>query len=380
MAFVYTPVTIDANGNITDLMPAGTVFRYAGVLLANTQSLTGIGGLHATTSSIKYGIDTGALTYVNPADAGTITNSTPDGVLEIQSGQADVTEPDVPPPPPTNGGSETSNMTQTVLRDTNINFVAGKRYRIGSATGAIIMVVNAVSMDTPSGDNINAQITAGNFTLVSGTVAASSYGQMIYIETTTTGLSGILTTLVAKVSSVIARVVGKVNTHTTQIGTLNQQMSDVNTSLAGKAEIDDTSTGTTKGWSASKIISAIATAKDTVQSYADQAAQNAANALETKLTGLAPEIMNSFQEVYAWTQEKGSEVAALFAALGNKLSLSGDQTLTAEQKAFVRTNVDVYSKSEADSMADTKISTALGDSSAIAAAADDILSSIPALT
>lgn len=111
MAFVYTPVTIDANGNITDLMPAGTVFRYAGVLLANTQSLTGIGGFHATTSSIKYGIDTGALTYVNPADAGTITNSTPDGVLEIQSGQADVTEPDVPPPPPTNSDSEVVTLT-----------------------------------------------------------------------------------------------------------------------------------------------------------------------------------------------------------------------------------------------------------------------------
>lgn len=108
------------------------------------------------------------------------------------------------------------------------------------------------------------------------------------------------------------------------------------TTVEGKlgAQIDDSSSGTDKTWSASKINSAIT---------------EAVNAL---ING-APDTLDTIKEVAdAITQNKDA-IAAIQAIASGHVKFDGAQTLTSEQKTQARTNIDAAGTADVEAVKTT---------------------------
>ena len=108
------------------------------------------------------------------------------------------------------------------------------------------------------------------------------------------------------------------------------------TAVEGKlgAQIDDSSSGTDKTWSASKINSAIT---------------EAVNAL---ING-APETLDTIKEVAdAITQNKDA-IAAIQAIASGHVKFDGAQSLTSEQKTQARTNIDAAGTADVEAVKTT---------------------------
>lgn len=108
------------------------------------------------------------------------------------------------------------------------------------------------------------------------------------------------------------------------------------TAVEGKlgAQIDDSSSGTDKTWSASKINSAITTA---------------VNAL---ING-APETLDTIKEVADAIAANQDAIAAIQAVAAGHVKYDGAQDLTAEQKTQARTNIGAAGTADVDAVKTT---------------------------
>lgn len=103
------------------------------------------------------------------------------------------------------------------------------------------------------------------------------------------------------------------------------------TSAAAGASIDDSSSSTSKTWSASKISAAITQAA--VQVKAD-------------LVGTAGPALDTLGEIVDQLRDDESQLATLLTAVGNRLRFDAPQTLTTPQKQQARTNIDAFGSVE----------------------------------
>lgn len=108
------------------------------------------------------------------------------------------------------------------------------------------------------------------------------------------------------------------------------------TAVEGKlgAQIDDSSSGTDKTWSASKINSAIT---------------EAVNAL---ING-APDTLDTIKEVADAITANKDAIAAIQAVAAGHVKYDGAQDLTSEQKTQARTNIDAAGKADVDAVKTT---------------------------
>lgn len=108
------------------------------------------------------------------------------------------------------------------------------------------------------------------------------------------------------------------------------------TAVEGKlgAQIDDSSSGTDKTWSASKINSAIT---------------EAVNAL---ING-APDTLDTIKEVADAITANKDAIAAIQAVAAGHVKYDGAQSLTSEQKTQARTNIDAAGTSDVDAVKTT---------------------------
>lgn len=95
-------------------------------------------------------------------------------------------------------------------------------------------------------------------------------------------------------------------------------MNEVRSSALGL--LDDTATGTTKAWSAQKVIAYVASVKSDILGGADP----------------AYDTLKELQDGLAADQ---SGVAALTAAMGNRVRVDAAQTFTAPQQSQGRSNI-----------------------------------------
>lgn len=108
------------------------------------------------------------------------------------------------------------------------------------------------------------------------------------------------------------------------------------TAVEGKvgAQIDDSSSGTDKTWSASKINSAIT---------------EAVNAL---ING-APDTLDTIKEVADAITANKDAIAAIQAVAAGHVKYDGAQSLTSEQKTQARTNIDAAGTADVDAVKTT---------------------------
>jgi len=112
---------------------------------------------------------------------------------------------------------------------------------------------------------------------------------------------------------------------TTAKDSLVNAINELKTSIDGK--INDAATNLTQTWSSSKINSQISTAI-------------------SNLTTGAPTAMDTLDELSAALGDDANFAATITTALGNRVRFDAAQTLTAPQKAPVKSNIDAYGNLE----------------------------------
>lgn len=152
-------------------------------------------------------------------------------------------------------------------------------------------------------------------------------------------ISALATQIGADIKTLIAQD-GDLSTLTTQqkaslVLALNELKAGL-TTVEGKlgAQIDDSSSGTDKTWSASKINSAITTA---------------VNAL---ING-APETLDTIKEVADAIAANQDAIAAIQAVAAGHVKYDGAQDLTSEQKTQARTNIGAAGTADVDAVKTT---------------------------
>lgn len=157
--------------------------------------------------------------------------------------------------------------------------------------------------------------------------------------TLSTQISALATQVGSDIRTLIANI-GDLGTLTTQqkaslVLALNELKASL-TAVEGQlgAQIDDSSTGTDKTWSASKINSAITTA---------------VNAL---ING-APETLDTIKEVADAITANKDAIAAIQAVAAGHVKYDGAQSLTSEQKTQARTNIDAAGTADVDAVKTT---------------------------
>ena len=268
------------------------------------------------------------------------------------------------------------------LGEKNINFVAGQQYKIGNN---LIITVNTTTKinNYVHGNNVNAYINNGTFTVVSGSVPADYNALVVAIATASDGVIKIIessvATLAARDVAIAERVVLQ-----------GQAISALQASTG--ALIDDAATGTDKVFSASKTLALISTAKTELEAFAnsaasgiiddtstgtdkvlsaskitalltalDNAAQNYASAAKSDLLNGADSAYDTLKEIQTFLQENAGVLDALEQAGLNKVSFTELQSLSPEQKQTARTNIGAISSDEATTIANDRIAAVVGD-------------------
>ena len=108
------------------------------------------------------------------------------------------------------------------------------------------------------------------------------------------------------------------------INELVTSISSIKTDIQNKTQIDDTKTGTTNVWSASKTSTEI---------------QNAATNLKNDLLGGAGTAYDTLKELADLIDENKDAITALQALAAGHVKFDAAQELTTEQKAQARTNI-----------------------------------------
>ena len=289
-------------------------------------------------------------------------------------------------------------MTTTYINlgEKNINFVAGQQYKIGNN---LIITVNTTTKinNYVHGNNVNAYINNGTFTVVSGSVPADYNALVVAIATASDGVIKIIessvATLAARDVAIAERVVLQ-----------GQAISALQASTG--ALIDDAATGTDKVFSASKTLALISTAKTELEAFAnsaasgiiddtstgadkvlsaskitalltalDTAAANYAAAIKTDLLSGADSAYDTLKEIQTFLEQNAGVLTALEQAGLNKVSFTELQSLSPEQKQTARTNIGAISSDEATTIANDRIAAVVGDPSTVSTAA--IFASMP---
>jgi hypothetical protein len=292
--------------------------------------------------------------------------------------------------------------TYIQINSYNIQFVAGKKYRLTSQEGSdAIITIN----ETFLAEDLNNYVLIDNaqkYTLDALSTDFWNDGDNIgYVEivTTSTGLTLKIEQAFAQSALRDASLAGAIRSHTYQIAGLE-------TAAAGKAVIDDTSTAADKVLSASKTLALIATTKTELETFAnnaasgiiddtstgtdkvlsaskitalltalDTAAANYAAAIKTDLLSGADSAYDTLKEIQTFLEQNAGVLTALEQAGLNKVSFTELQSLSPEQKQTARTNIGAITADEATTMANDRIAAVVGDPSTLSIGA--IFSSIP---
>jgi hypothetical protein len=274
----------------------------------------------------------------------------------------------------------------------NIKFVSGTNYKVGESL--IIAVASSVTFDGDvTGAGVSAMINAGNFTVVSGTINKfSNSPEVVYLNTTSVGFVAQVENNIATLAARDVEIVKRVLHESARVDAQEQQITALETAAAGKAVIDDTSTGTDNVLSASKTLALIGAAKTELQNFAsnaasgiiddtstgtdkvlsaskitallaalDTAAANYAAAVKTDLLGGADGAYDTLKEIQTFLQANASVLTALETAGMNKVSFTELQTLSPAQKQTARTNIGAITADEATTIANDRIAAVLGD-------------------
>ena len=117
------------------------------------------------------------------------------------------------------------------------------------------------------------------------------------------------------------------NLPTTDKSSIVAAIIEISQGLASAAVIDDAATGNASAWSAAKIASEI-------QLKADQ------------LTGLAPGILDTFEEVATAIQNNDLDIAGILTAQANRVRVDSAQSFDAAQQQQGRANIDAASSTD----------------------------------
>lgn len=289
------------------------------------------------------------------------------------------------------------------LGSDNVTFVAGNQYRFSGPGFMRVLAVGTVTLATVTPAAVTALIDQGILSVVSGVFGGagptSTIPVLATIETTSTGTILQIEQAAAEAARRDTQLAAKVNVHT-------QKIADLETAAAGKAVIDDTSTGTDKVLSASKTLALIDAAKTELETFAnnaasgiiddtstgtdkvlsaskittllnglDAAAANYAAAVKSDLLGGADSAYDTLKEIQTFLQDNADVLQALENAGLNKVSFAELQSLSPEQKQTARTNIGAITADEATTIANDRIAAVVGDPSTLSIGA--IFASIP---
>lgn len=272
----------------------------------------------------------------------------------------------------------------------NIKFVSGTNYKVGASL--IIAVASSVQFDGDvTGASVSAMINAGKFTVVSGTINEfSNSPEVVYLNTTSVGFVAQVENNIATLAARDVEIVKRVLHESARVDAQEQQITALETAAAGKAVIDDTSTGTDKVLSAAKTIERISDAQTAAQkaaeTFATTAASNAQAAAETfaaaainNLVAGAPAALDTLKEIADKIAADETSAAALVSTVGEKVSYAAVQSLSAGQKVTARTNIGAISTDDATTIANDRITAVIGDPATLSTAAIFASFAIPPL-
>lgn len=292
--------------------------------------------------------------------------------------------------------------TYIPLNLTNISLGATNKYRITSGMGDTAIITIGTSFATALLTSAVLVSNAAKYTLdVPGTDFWASGDTVVSVDivTSSTGTTLQIEQAAAEAARRDTQLAAKINVHT-------QQIADLETAAAGKAVIDDISTGTDKVVSASKTLALIAAAKTELETFANNAANgliddtstgtgkvlsaskitalltaldataaNYAAAVKSELLGGADSAYDTLKEIQTFLQNNADVLQALENAGLNKVSFTELQSLSPEQKQTARTNIGAISSGEATTIANDCIAAVVGDPTTVSTAA--IFASMP---
>lgn len=111
---------------------------------------------------------------------------------------------------------------------------------------------------------------------------------------------------------------------TTDKTSLVAAVNEISAAVATASGIDDTSTGTSTGWSSQKVSDELALAKQ---------------AVKDDLTNGAPGVLDTLQELAAALGDDPNFASTITSELATRVRFDQAQTLTEEQKATARSNI-----------------------------------------
>ena len=144
---------------------------------------------------------------------------------------------------------------------------------------------------------------------------------------------------------------------TTASKTLVSAINELKTSIAAATSVDDAVTGTSTTYSSAKIVDLIAAATSVDDAVTDGSTTYSSTKIVDLLTTLEGKIKSdiiggadaaydTLLELQTSLQNDDTQIAAILAALGNRLRFDAPQELDGVQQQYARDNIDVYSKAE----------------------------------